>query len=303
MDKTKQTLAIAVVAVLAVVAGGWFLLVSPQRANVTSLNAQTSTQESTNASLQTKITALKAELVQLPEAKAQLEAVARRLPPDLAEVSLIRTLTKAAADANVDLQIITPGSPVAVAAAVVATIAPTTSASAADSTTSAAPAPAPVAAPSAGSLYSVPIALTVAGDYFDLEMFVHNLEGMQRALLVSSLSISKSAVGTVAVTAPASGTATVAPTTTAATGKSTSKSTGKTSGKTSGKSSTKASSKVKLVPGSAAAAQQAAGTVPQFVADQNTLTVTIAASVYSLYTTTPAAAVVPTAAPTSAPTK
>ena len=52
-----------------VLAGGWFLLVSPQRANVASLNEQTTTQEQTNAALQTKITALKAELVQLPEAR------------------------------------------------------------------------------------------------------------------------------------------------------------------------------------------------------------------------------------------
>ena len=300
MDKTKQTIAIAVVAVLAVVAGGWFLLVSPQRANVASLNQQATAQEQQNASLQTKISALKAELVSLPEAKAQLEAVARRLPPDLAEVSLIQTLTKAAADANVDLQIITPGSPVAVAAPVVATVAPTTTASAA---AGGAAVPAPVPAASAGSLYSVPIALTVAGDYFDLEMFVHNLEGMQRALLVSSLAITKNASTAVAApTASGAVTATVtaaAPTTSAKTGKTTSKSTGKTSGKT----TTKAPAKAKLVPGSAAAAQQAAGNVPQFVADQNTLTVTIAAAVYSLYTATPAAAAVPTAATTSAPTK
>jgi Tfp pilus assembly protein PilO len=304
MDKTKQTLAIALVAVLAVVAGGWFLLVSPQRSNVTSLNDQTSTQENTNASLQSKITALKAELVELPAAKAQLEAVARRLPPDLAEVGLIQSLTKAAADANVDLQVITPGAPVAVGAPAAAV--PTTSAPAAGATTSAAPAagtttsaatlPAAAPAPAAGNLYSVPLALTVSGDYFDLEMFVHNLEGMQRALLVSSLTITKNPVSVVAVT-----TAGAAATTTAATVKSTSKSTGKTS--TSGKVTSKTGSKTKPVAGSAAAAQQAADKEPQFAVDQNTLTVTLAAQVFSLYTTTPAAALVPTAAPTSAPTK
>jgi Tfp pilus assembly protein PilO len=298
MDKTKQTLVIALVAVLAVVAGGWFLLVSPQRANVTSLNQQTTTQEQTNASLQTKISALRAELVELPEAQAQLAAVARRLPPDLAEVSLIQTLSKAAIDANVDLQIITPGAPVAVTAPVAATLAPTTTASATTGTGAAPAAAAPAApAPSAGTLYSLPVALTVAGDYFDLEMFIHNLEGMQRALLVSSLTFAKNASGVVAATPTASGAAGATVTTTVNT------TTGKSTGKTGTKKATKAPSKAKLVPGSAAAAAQAAGKVPQFVADQNTLTVTIAASVYSLYTTTPAAAAVPTAAPTSAPTK
>jgi Tfp pilus assembly protein PilO len=307
MDKTKQTLAIALAAVLAVLAGGWFLLVSPQRANVTSLKAKTITQDQTNTSLQTKITALKAELVQLPEAKAQLEAVARRLPPDLAEVSLIQTLTKAAADANVDLQIITPGAPTAVGAPAATVIAPTTSASATGSTAKTGDTPAPVTAPAAapaapanpaGNLYAVPVALTVQGDYFDLEMFVHNLEGMQRALLVSSLNITRPTVNAPLVGAAIS-TAAPAP----AHGKTGAKTTSKTTSKTTGKTTGKTLSKVKPVPGSAAAAQAEAGKLPGFVADQNTLTVTIAATVYSLYTTTPAPAVVPTAAPTSAPTK
>src|SRR4051794_34925886 len=41
MDKTKQSLTIAAVAIVAVVAGGWFLLISPQRASVASLNSDT----------------------------------------------------------------------------------------------------------------------------------------------------------------------------------------------------------------------------------------------------------------------
>ena len=300
MDKTKQTLAIALVAVLAVVAGGWFLLISPQRANVTSLNAQTTTQEDANTSLQSKITALKAELVQLPEAKAQLEAVARRLPPDLAEVSLLQSLSKSAKDANIDLQAITPGNPTAVTAtAAVATIAPTTSAG---GTTAAVPAAAPAA--SAGTLYSVPLSLTVAGDYFDLEMFVHNLEGMQRALLVTGLTYSRASTSVVATDsagAPASGTSTVAVTVT--TGAATAKSTTKTK-TTKTTKTTKATHKAaKPVPGTVAAAQQAVAANPAVLPDNNTLSVTITAEVFSLYSTTPVAAAVPTAALTSAPTK
>ncbi|BEP16046.1 hypothetical protein acdb102_43570 [Acidothermaceae bacterium B102] len=304
MDKTKQTLAIALVAVLVVLAGGWFLLVSPQRANVSTLNNERTAQDSTNAGLQQKIQALKAELVELPAAKAQLEAVARRLPPDLAEVSLIQSLTKAAAQANVDLQIITPGAPAAAAVAPVQTLAPTATAT---TTTSAAAgaAAAPVAAApvSAGTLYAVPLGLTVSGDYFDIEMFVHNLEGMQRALLVSNITIAK---GASAVTPGAA-----AATNTASTGTSTAKSgtTTKSAAKgktTTGKTTAGKSTAVKAVPpvpGSAAAAQKEALAVIPFVPNTNTLSVTIAATVFSLYTTTPQAAAVPTAATTSAPTK
>jgi Tfp pilus assembly protein PilO len=295
MDKTKQTLAIALVAVLAVLAGGWFLLVSPQRSNVSTLNGEKATQDQANATLQTKISALKAELVELPAAKAALESVARRLPPDLAEVSLIQSLTHAAAEANVDLQVITPGS------AVLATVAAPVAVTAAATTGTAAPGAAPVAAapaPAANQLYSIPLGLTVSGDYFDLEMFIHNLEGMQRAVLVSSISLGGTTNGTAAIAGATSTTGTSTTGTSATGARSGSKT--KTSA-TTGKSVGTKVSKVKPVPGSAAAAQNEANAVVPFAPNANTLTLTVSASVFSMYSSTPAAAPI-TAAPTSAKT-
>jgi Tfp pilus assembly protein PilO len=298
MDKTKQTLAIALVAVLTVLAGGWFLLVSPQRSNVSTLNGEKATQDQTNATLQTKISTLKGELVELPAAKAALESVARRLPPDLAEVSLIQSLTHAAAQANVDLQIITPGSPIldTVAAPAAPVVAPTATGSA-----TAAAVPAAAAAP-ANQLYSIPLGLTVSGDYFDLEMFIHNLEGMQRAVLVSNITLtggSGAVAATATAAAGATGSAGSAGTTSAAGTTSGGKTkTSATTGKTGG---TKVS-KIKPVPGSAAAAQNEAKAVVPFVPNVNTLTLTVSASVFSMFSTAPAAAPI-TAAPTSASTK
>src|SRR5437764_699644 len=131
MDKTKQTLAIALAAVLVVVAGGWFFLISPQRSSVAGLQDQTATQNATNASLQLKIQQLKAEAVEQPADQAQLRAIAKRLPSDLAEATLVASLSKAALAANVDLQTITPGSPILVSAPVAAaTVAPATSSAA-----------------------------------------------------------------------------------------------------------------------------------------------------------------------------
>ena len=276
MDKTKQTLVIALVAVLVVLAGGWFLLVSPQRANVASLNEQTTTQEQTNASLQTKITALKAELVQLPEAKAQLEAVARRLPPDLAEVSLIQTLTKAA-----DRRQRRPADHHAWRARCCRLRRPPRRSPrpprppAASSGTAAAAAPAAAPAASAGNLYAVP-------DRPD-----------RRRRLLRPRDVRPQPRGHAAgasgeqphlhqdrgrVAAPGRRGCARRPPWRRATGTTTAKTTAQVD-RQGHRPRSRASTRARpsRYPGSAAAAQAAQETCRPFVADQNTLTVTIAA--------------------------
>lgn len=267
MDKTKQTLVIAVVAVLVVMAGGWFLLISPQRSNVATLQSETATQNATNAATLAKIQQLKAQAVEEPADLAALQAIARRLPPDLAEASLITGLSHAAAAANVNLQVITPGAPALVAAPVapVVTTAPaaTGAPGAAGSTTAPGAATGPKGPPvNPNQLYSVPLSLTVQGNYFDIEMFIHNLEGMQRAVVINNIGLVSSppATGANATTAP-------------------------TKAPTSQSKATK--SGTKPVPGSPAAAQAAAQAQAPFVVDPNTLTLTLAANVYSMYSTTP----------------
>ncbi|MDX6229240.1 MAG: hypothetical protein QOI76_2630 [Frankiales bacterium] len=295
MDKTKQTLVIALVAVLVVVAGGWQFLISPQRSSVAALNAETSTVDSSNASLRTKVDQLKAEAAELPGAQSALAAIAKRLPPDLQEANLIDDLTHAADAANVDLQVITPSAPVLATVAAPAVVAP--AASGAPKAGVTAPKPA------GNELYQVPLSLTVTGNYFDLEMFIHTLEGMQRAMLINQLTFAKSlgapaGAGTTSVSVNGS-TTTTAPSGGAA---ATQKSTG--SGKTtSGKG---AKSTAKPVPGSTAAAQAALARQNPVVADSDTLSVTISGQVFSMYSPAAAAAAAVAVAPapaTPAPTK
>ena len=276
MDKTKQTLMIAGIAILAVVVGGWFLLIAPQRASVSTLQTEQATQDKANADIQVKIQQLKAQSVERPADIATLEAIAKRLPPNLQEANLIRSLTHAAAAANVNLQVITPGAPVLVAAPVAATLAPTTTAPA-----SGAPAVAgaakPAAAPATNQLYTIPLSLTVIGNYFDIEMFIHNLETMQRAVLLNQITL---AGGTTAI----AGNTAASPTAAANKSGSTSKAT---------------KLKDRPAPGTPEGAAAAAAAIPPFVADVNTLTLNVNASTFSMYTQTP----IPAATPAPAPTK
>jgi Tfp pilus assembly protein PilO len=304
MDKTKQTLVIAVVAVLVVVAGGWYFLISPQRSSVASLNEQTTTVNGANATLKGKIDQLKAQAADLPAQQLALAAIAKRLPPDAQYATLISNLSNAADAANVDLSIITPAAPVLAASSVVAPPAPVASAAAGKS---AAPkAVTPRTAP-ANQLYQIPLALTVSGNYFDLEMFIHSLEGMQRAMLINQLTFAK---------LPPSG-ATVGSTTTdgAAAGTTTSPAGGTSQSTTSGNGKTVAGSKpgktgktttAKTVPGSVAGAQAELNRLNPLVPDTDTITLQIAGQVFSMYSPAGAAAAAQAAAIASAspaPTK
>jgi Tfp pilus assembly protein PilO len=113
MDKLRQLSLLTAVAVVAVVAGGWFLLVSPQRSKVSDLHAQAAEQKDKNATLSTEIARLEAESKDLPAEQARLAAIAEQLPPNPAMPALIGDLARAAKKSGVDLQIIAPAAPVA----------------------------------------------------------------------------------------------------------------------------------------------------------------------------------------------
>ncbi|MEX2289866.1 MAG: type 4a pilus biogenesis protein PilO [Mycobacteriales bacterium] len=195
MDKLKQWVALTVLGCLAVMAGGWFLLVSPKRAEAAAVREQAASQESTNAGLRTQLEVLKAQAKDLPKKQADLARVAAKIPDNPSLPALIRALTAASTSAGVEFVSVTPGPPVAVAAPVAA--APVAGAAPAD----AAAAPAAPAAPTdpaaaaagaagpAGALAEIPVAINVVGGYFEVAQFIANLENLPRAMRVTNLTL------------------------------------------------------------------------------------------------------------------
>lgn len=187
MDKVKQWVALTVVGVLAILAGGWFLLVSPKKSDATDLNAQATAKQAANAQLVTQLAMLKAQAKDLPRQQAALAAVAAKVPDNPAMPALIRAMTKAAADAGVELVSISPGTPTAVAAPVVArTVTPTTTGAPAGA---AAVPSSGAGSAAAGTLNSITVAVNVVGGYFQIEQFVDGLESLTRAFKVSTLGL------------------------------------------------------------------------------------------------------------------
>lgn len=167
MDKLlrqrKPLIITTLVVCLAVLAGGWFLLVSPQRAKVEDLRAQVATQESANTSLRSQISALQALAAKLPQQRASLAAISAKVPDKPALPDLVRALSQAADKAGVQLTGITPSALAAVTGA--------------------------------AGLSSIDVTLTVQGDYVALEQYELALEDLSRAFLVSGLSIDGGSAG------------------------------------------------------------------------------------------------------------
>ena len=188
MDKLKQWIAFTVLGVLAVLAAGWFLLVSPKRADADALGQQAAAQVTANSMLQTQLAVLKSQAKNLPQQQAQLAKVAAKIPDNPAEPALIRALDSAATAAGVELVSISPSLPAAAAAPAAATVPVAPGAAKAVPKVGA-----PVAPAGAGSLQSISVAISVVGNYFQIEQFFNGLEHLSRATKVTGFSLAPGA--------------------------------------------------------------------------------------------------------------
>lgn len=200
MDAKKQWVLLTAAACLAILVGGWFVLVTPARSHAASLRTQ-------KASVDTQVTTLRGQLHRLLEQsrtiaakQAELDLISRQIPDNPQLPSLTRALDGAASAAGVDLVNLAPGAPVF---APVATVAPTaaTPASAASAATVHPAVVTPGALP-VEALAMMPITLNLSGGYAEVEQFLMNLESLPRSFLVSGFTITPNATVTAAAASP-----------------------------------------------------------------------------------------------------
>jgi Tfp pilus assembly protein PilO len=189
MSKTRLwVIGTAVLSVLLVVAA-YFLLIGPKRAEAAELRQQTEDTQASNAQLESRIEQLKAQFAELPQRQAELAAIKQAMPEEAALPTLVRDLDKMAGGAGVTLMTLAPGQPVAVTPPAAAAPAPAPAATGDGDST---PAPAATAAAPAPTdlLVSVPVSVTVVGDFYESELFLKALQAdMPRAFLVQTLSV------------------------------------------------------------------------------------------------------------------
>lgn len=193
MNTARTWLIITGVLILVIAVGGWFLLVSPDKAATAGLRRQTAATESAATALRGRIADLQRQKDGLAEQERLLHVFGEKMPATLDLPSLIRGISGAATEASVDLMSLTPGAAVSPTAAPSAAAAPPpTPVASSTPTPSVTPTPTTAAGPAqgAGGQYViVPTTFSAKGSYFALEKFCTNLENLPRALLVSSLTV------------------------------------------------------------------------------------------------------------------
>jgi type IV pilus assembly protein PilO len=171
MTRSRQWSLITALLVLGVLAAGWFVVVSPKRSDAAELRSKASAQEQANVSQEQQIAMLRDLAKDLPAQRAKLSVIHRQLPDNPALPTLIRSLSKASKQSGTDLVSLAPGNPIAVLG---------------DEGTPSATKTTVVAGE---SLYSIPIAVDVTGNFFELEHFLGEVESLRRSMLVRSFDI------------------------------------------------------------------------------------------------------------------
>ncbi|MHB8450096.1 MAG: type 4a pilus biogenesis protein PilO [Mycobacteriales bacterium] len=184
MDARRQWVAITAALCVVVVAAGYFLLISPQKKKAAGLRTQVTAEQSTQQQLRAQIALLTSEGQNLSHEQALLAKAQGYLPLTPGLPSLIRQLTAATDNAGVDLVTLSPSTPTA----------------ASSGTSSGATA----------SLYQIPLTLSLAGGYFEVENFLSNLENLPRALMVTGVNVSPQG-GSSSTSASSGATQTAAP--------------------------------------------------------------------------------------------
>jgi Tfp pilus assembly protein PilO len=173
------------VALLAIAAGGWLVVLSPQTSELADVRTRIEATREQNETLRQEFVRLEAQRKQLPATRATARALAALFPPTADQPTLFKAITTAATRAGI----------------------------AADDVTELT-AEAPVAGASGGSdqaqlpgaaaesdLAGQAVTVTVQGDFDEIQRLAENLEDLPRAYLVSSLTL---AAGTAAGTYTAS---------------------------------------------------------------------------------------------------
>jgi Tfp pilus assembly protein PilO len=192
MSMTRRWSLLTAMLIVGILAASWFLLVSPKRSDAATLRASATEQKAKNDQLVQDLNQLKAQSLDLPTQRAELDVLGKQIPDNPALPTLIRNLTAAGKKVGVEVVSMKPSTPVAaVVTAPVPVAAPaTTTEGGTTSTADAGAAPAPVAAaPPVASLYVLPLGLEIKGSYFEIEQFINKLETMQRTFLLTGFTL------------------------------------------------------------------------------------------------------------------
>jgi Tfp pilus assembly protein PilO len=160
MTKSRMWLSGGALAAFVALIIGWLFVVSPQRAKAVELNSQADQIVAANVTLNAQIIQLKRDFANLPATQAKLDQYAKRIPATAELSAFLRQLSEAANASHVTVTAISPTTP-------------------------------SVLTGKGQSVMASAVSISVTGHYAAAEAFLTRIELLQRAFLVTGLSIAK----------------------------------------------------------------------------------------------------------------
>ena len=159
-----------------VLIAGWFLLIGPQRSTADELSSSAASKVSENAQAQAHIASLKAQFKDLPALQLKDAEVRSHIPQAPSMPALLRDLSSDAKSAGVTLVGVTPQQPMPLSE-------PAGGAGGAASLST------------PGLVNQIPMTIQISGTFAHMQTFLSNIEGMQRAMLITGIDISRDGTG------------------------------------------------------------------------------------------------------------
>ncbi|MGL5857826.1 MAG: hypothetical protein ACRC35_05360 [Angustibacter sp.] len=174
MNRTSAWIAGTAATAVLILVASWFLLISPQRSQTSSLRDQVSSAEAQNDQIKAQTAQLRRQFASLPERIAERDKVLKEIPDNPALPRLVRTLSSDAESAGVSLESIEPSTPAPLAAA------------------SGAGAGGAAGAGASAAIQQIGTSVKVAGTYAELTMFLQKLQTKGgRAFLVDGIVLAR----------------------------------------------------------------------------------------------------------------
>lgn len=207
MSRTRLSLLLAVLSMVVVAVGGFFLAVQPQLAQTAAAHEQTTTVEQTNDTSRAELVRLREQAAQLPSMRRELAALETSIPSKASLSSFIDELNGVAEASGMQVSSFTASDatayapPAAAAAAAATDSGSSTSGATAAPSAAATPAPTTAAATSptapqvvtdpaitAQNLSVVPVTVAVDGTFDQALAFVKGVQAGGRLFLITTIS-------------------------------------------------------------------------------------------------------------------
>lgn len=203
MSRTRLSLLLAVLSMVVVAVGGFFLAVQPQLAQTAAAHEQTTTVEQTNDASRAELVRLREQAAQLPSMRRELAALETSIPSKASLSSFIDELDGVAEASGMQVSSFTASDATAYAPPAAAATDSGSSTSGATAAPSAAATPAPTTAAAtsptapqvvtdpaitAQNLSVVPVTVAVDGTFDQALAFVKGVQAGGRLFLITTIS-------------------------------------------------------------------------------------------------------------------